>query len=137
MDLFDSAIFDSEIFDTGAVVVSLHGGTKQRRGGRRDLDAIEQAREKERLAHLEAVRKFAAKKAAEQEPAKPVKRQTILSLHKAQSDAENEITQQAARLEAQETARVVAAQALADAIALRQQLDDEASAVFMAYLMAA
>ena len=86
------------------------------------------------------MRKFAEKKAAEQEPAevaKPVKRQTILALHKAQSDAENEITQQAARLEAQETARVVAAQALADAIALRTQLDDEAAEALMAYLMAA
>ena len=87
------------------------------------------------------MRKFAEKKAAEQEaeqaPAKPVKRQTILALHKAQSDAENELTQQAARLEAQETARVVAAQALADAIALRTQLDDEAAEALMAYLMAA
>ena len=137
--------------ETGLELEELHGGVtrapwKPRRSvGRRDLDAVEQAREAERLAHLEALRKFAEKqaeaaeaaaRAAEQsEPRKPATPQTVLALRP--DDSKDIATQRAARLEAKETARVVAAQALADAIALRQQLDDEAAEAFMAYLMAA
>ena len=140
MDLFDSAVFDSAVFDTGDAQ-TLHGGvTRKRRGGGRDLDKLEQEREERRLARLkkklEQAQQAAEKQADVVLQAEEKVSASVMALVEPVHHAQNEASKQAIRLQAQETARVAAEKALAEAIALQTQLDDEAAQAFLAYLMA-
>lgn len=134
--------------ETGLELEELHGGVtqpvtrKRYTGGRRDLDALERAQEareqaarrKEELAAQKAAKaaeRAAVKVAAKPEPvtlANLIPEDTVAALRLAV--AENK------RL-AREQAKLAAAQALADAIALQEQQDDEAAQAFMAFLLAA
>lgn len=135
---FQSNAFQSPGFQS-AEVVTLHGGTKQRRVvGRRDLDKLEREAEERRVAALRAVE--AAQEAArvvEVAEREKAPRQTILGLQAELDATQHEAHRQAIRLQAQKTARAAADAAEAYAIAVQRQLDAEAAEAFMAYLMAA
>jgi len=132
--------------ETGLELEELHGGVtqpaprKRYTGGRRDLDALERAQEareqaarrKSELAAQKAAK--AAERAAVKAKPEPV---TLANLIPEDTVAALRLAVAENKRLAREQAKLAAAQALADAIALQEQQDDEAAQAFMAFLLAA
>ena len=131
--------------ETGLELEELHGGVtqpvrKRYTGGRRDLDALERAQEaREQAARRKA--ELAAQKAAKAAERAAVKAKpepvTLANLIPEDTVAALRLAVAKNKRLAREQAAKDAAQAMADAIALQEQQDDEAAQAFMAFLLAA